>query len=474
MAKRIGSFAPKQVPNAPNSFNEFVLKQTGYSERLGIIPAEIAPSRLNSIRQNAACGGMNELYELYDKMIASDARIGGIVGSLLSTISGLPVKINKARGTNAREESLAEDYKGVVEEALNNIDLHSLIKELASTYIVGAKILQWNWMIESYPRGNFLALPKEIKPIADGSILMEMLDDSNKYGELKIITRTNTEGVYVSDLDPRRIMVVEDGYSKGKYDTKGALRRVLGWWITKMYAQLWWAEYSENFGQPTRIGSVTREATPNEKAELKRFLAMVGRNKWGVFPEGMNIKLLEANQQGTVLTFQQLINMANNEIAVALIGQTGITQDSAQGSRAKLQVLDGVRIEIIKNIAAIVTKGMKHLVHQILRVNYGDDCIKRLAPSVVPFVARPEAIKEKVDYFVALSASGFPVPMDEIVAETGICEPEEGQKVLLNGNIVDWDPNAEPQDNGNSNDTPEEGEPVQSAGTTESGESSSR
>lgn len=478
MGKVIGKFAKREVPNAPAQFDQFVIKQTGYNERLGIIPASIAPSRLNSIRNNAAQGGINELYELYNKCMATDSRIGGIVGSLLSTVGGLPVKVIRARGASAQEEALADDYKGVIEEALGNIDLHSMVQELAKTYLLGARVIQWQYQIERYPQNKMIALPTGVRPIADGSLLMEMQQGHPKYGEIKIITQDKPNGIYVSDLDPKRIMVVQDGFSEGQYDNKGAMRRVLGWWVTKVYAQLWWVEYTETFGQPTRVARYGQESTSSQKAEMKRFMEMMGRNRWGLFPEGMDLQLMEANQQGSILTYDSIIGMANNEIAVALVGQTGITQDSAQGSRAKLQVLNGVRIEIVKNIATIISKGMKHFVEQVLSVNYGDAFVKRLAPTVTPFVARPEAISDKVDYFEKLQKSGFPVPVCEISEETGISEPEVGEKVWINGQFITWTgeaPASIKEDNGGSKSTSENEveRSVQSPSENESSESGS-
>ena len=86
MAKTIGRFAPTEVPALPRDFGNFLAKQTGFSDRLGIIPSEISPTELDSIRNSAAGGDLTRLYELYEKMLVSDSRIGGISGSLKAII----------------------------------------------------------------------------------------------------------------------------------------------------------------------------------------------------------------------------------------------------------------------------------------------------------------------------------------------------------------------------------------------------
>jgi len=440
MATRvIGRFAPRAVPAAPPDFDRFIIPQDGFTDRLGIIPSSITPSRMNSIRQKAADGDLGDLYELYLKMIATDARIGGIVGSLKSAIAGIPLKVVAGKGTNASERRLAEDYKLLTEEALHAIDEHSFISDLFTAYVMGVRVMQMTWTIEEFPRGRFIALPTQPKPIPGAALCMESTMLSERYGELKIRTIKAPQGVFVSDLDPRRIFVVEDGHARGFYDTKGALRRVLGWWILKMYAQLWWAEFAEMHGQPIRVGRYNPEAGSKERTELRSFLKAVGRNKWGIFPTGVDVQLLESNMNGQNMTFRDIINMANNEIAVALAGQTGITTDSAQGSRSKLEVLSDIRHEIKVEIAALISKGLSKFVAALLWTNYGPGYVKRLAPRAKPLVVRDESITEKVAYYSSLAATGFPVPAREISDQTGIPIAEEGELVLTDKGVVVFD-----------------------------------
>ena len=437
MAKTIGRFAPSEVPNLPASFDSWIATQTGYNDRLGLIPASISPTVLDSIRKEAASGQLGRLYELYEKMVATDARIGGITGSLKATVSGLPLKTVRAETVSAGEVALAEDYRGVIREAHNQMDTHSFVSDLVEPYLIGTKAFQLKWRIEDYPRGKKIAIPNSPAPIPGQSLEWQntMLDPN--WGELKIVEINNAEGTYFKDIDTRRAFVVSDGTAKGRYDTLGALRRTLGWWITKMYAQLWWVEYVESYGQPMRVARYTPESTSRERAQLKSFLSTIGRQKWGLFPQGADIQLLEATQAGNITTFSDIIKVANNEIAVALMGQSGMTQDSAQGSRAKLEVLDGVRIEIVSHVAQIVAKGFKALNDAILRANYGEAYIKRLCPQTKPIVPKPGSNTEKLATYTGLAEAGVPVAVDEIHESMGIPQPEQGMMVLFHGKVVE-------------------------------------
>lgn len=432
MAKTIGRFTPAEVPAKPASFDDWIVKQTGFSSRLGLIPASISPTTINAIRTEAESGDLGRLFELYEKMIATDARIGGIVGSLRATVSGLPLKTSRSKSASQSELRLAEDYRQVVQEALLQMDTHSFVSDSADTYLIGTRAFQMKWKMEDYPRGKKLALISDVEPIPGQSLKMTMEQGHEKWGQLKVITEKEPNGIYFDELDDRQTYVITDGNAKGRYDTLGALRRVLGWWITKMYAQLWWVEYVESYGQPIRLGFYSPEAKTKERAELKNFLQNIGRSKWGLFPQGAELQLLEAQQAGNVTTFSDVIDMANNEIAIALVGQTGMTQDSAQGSRAKLQVQNTVRIEILNHIATICGKSFNALSHAILACNYGPGYVKRLVPKTRPIV--PD--KAKMELFERLIKQGIPVSIDEIHETVGVPQPEEGEVVLFHGMLV--------------------------------------
>ena len=436
MAKTIGRFTPAEVPKKPASFGDWIIKQTGFNAKLGLIPASISPTRINAIRVAAEAGDLGELFELYEKMISTDARIGGIIGSLRAMVSGLALKTSRSKTVSAGEIALAEDYRAVVEEALLQMDTHSFVSDSADAYLMGTKAFQMKWTIEDYPRGKKLALIADVDPIPGQSLKMEMQMEHEKWGELKVMELHKPLGTFFSDIDTRQAFVITDGHAKGRHDVIGALRRVLGWWITKMYAQLWWVEYVESYGQPIRLGFYSPEAKARERSELKNFLQNIGRSKWGLFPQGADLKLMETTQTGNVTTFSDLIDMANNEIAIALIGQTGMTQDSAQGSRAKLQVQNTVRVEILMHIAQIVRKGFDGLTDAILRCNYGDTYVKRLRPKTMPVVKKAGSDKEKMEVFAVLSESGVPIGVDEIHDQVGIPQPKEGELVVFRGKVV--------------------------------------
>ncbi|KKK55791.1 hypothetical protein LCGC14_3071000, partial [marine sediment metagenome] len=196
MAKTIGRFTPAEVPKKPASFGDWIIKQTGFNAKLGLIPASISPTRINAIRVAAEAGDLGELFELYEKMISTDARIGGIIGSLRAMVSGLALKTSRSKTVSAGEIALAEDYRAVVEEALLQMDTHSFVSDAADAYLMGTKAFQMKWTIEDYPRGKKLALIADVDPIPGQSLKMEMQMEHEKWGELKVMELSKPLGTF--------------------------------------------------------------------------------------------------------------------------------------------------------------------------------------------------------------------------------------------------------------------------------------
>lgn len=459
MAKIIGKFVSGS-PDLPGNFDEWILKQDGYNERLGLIPSEVAPSTVSAIIKEAEGGSLGRLFELYDKMIATDSRIGGISGSLASTVSGLDVKVHAAKGIGAKENAIAADYKSLIEEALASpdFDVHGYVKDVMYTYFYGTRVFQVKWNGVDYPRGKKFFLPKQPRLVPGQRLRQEMRTLHDRWGELKIVTREKSDGVFLEDLDPRQIFAITDGNAIGKHDVVGTLKRVIGWWVTKVYAQLWWIEWVESYGQPMRIGRYPAEATGDQKKALRNFLRTVGRNKWGIFPAGVDVQLKESITQGNVTTFADIIQMASNEIAVALVGQTGLTSNAAQGSRAKDEIAFEIRAEIVKQVSRLVTMGFSKLFHATLRVNYGSTYIERLAPKGLLVLNRPEAVEALVKMFVELSKMGVPLSLEDISTSLGLAQAEAGELIIYGGQIQEMPADAtELKRNGNSDNRTQEG-----------------
>lgn len=441
--KVIGKLMPDSQVDLSRRFEDMIMQKDGYDERLGLIPREISPSKMRTIIQNAATGDLGDLYELYDKMESTDSRYGGLVSSFKSAIGGVPLKVVAAEGRSEGEKAIAEDYATVIEENLAMLDTHNLMKALAEVYLNGAKVFTMSYRLEEYPYNRRIAVVDEVKEVAGQRLGMETNQTSDHYGELLVKSLQNPEGVPVSSLDDRMIFEVSDGDQENKYDMAGAARRCLGWYITKIYAQLWWTEFVETYGQPIRIGRYPSGASDSAKNIMKGFLKMLGKSAYGMFPSGMELQLLEPSGSANPATFKDLLDQANKEMAVSILGQSETVGGQKRGSHAKVKELNSIRFEILQDVAKIIQKGFKQIVKNIIRVNYGGNYNVRLLPKVQPILVNPQDSESKMKVFKEAASMGLQIPIDHIHEQLGIPKPKIGETIITTGGIITFDGDSE-------------------------------
>lgn len=434
----IGSLT-KGRKNLPDHFESFMLGQETYSERLGLIPREVAPSEVHRIKRSASTGNLGRLYDLYAKMESTDSRYGGLVNSFKSAIAGMPLKIIAAEGASVGEQEIAEDYVSVIEENLATLDTHKLKKEFSDAYIRGAKVFELRYGIHDYPYGKKLAMIDEVRTIPGAALRMDNRHDSETKGEMMIVEKGDFDGTPLSEYENEKFVLLEDGPGKGFYDTMGCARQCLSWYLTKIYSQLWWTEFVEVYGQPMRIARYPEGVGDKSKKTMEKFLKTLGKSAYGLFPQGMQLQLVEANKSGTVTTYQDIIKMANDEMAIAVMGQVDTMGGRKEGSYAKTKVLDGVRYEILQNVAKIVEKGFNALARDLIYVNYGGDVKDRLLPTIKPILVSPEDAKTKVETYNEMQKGGVAVPLDHYYEQTGTPKPKPGEKVIIGGRVLDYE-----------------------------------
>lgn len=436
MSKTVGRLVPQKVVDLPARFDAFMLGQDAFNQRLGIIPNEVAPSNIEDITSGAAKGNLGPLYEMYRKMEVTDPRFGGLVHQFLSTISGLDLKVIAPEGLSESDKRLAEDYRALVEENLAVLDTHQMVIEYARAHVTGVKVFENRFEVVDFPYGKRLALIKEQRPVSLSALAMDTKKDSPTRGELLLrLKGSSSPGTPLSRFDPAKVNVLEAQHGRGFYDTLGAARRCMALWVTKIYALMWWTEWLETYGQGTRIARYPTNATPRTRATIERFLQTLGKNAYGLFPEGVDIQLIESTQSGQMAPHERIIQMCNTEMAVTLIGQAETTGEQKYGSRAKATVLNGVRYEILRSVVQLVRRGFYQFVRSLILVNYGE-VNERLLPVVQPLLVNPADLKEKVEAINALQREGTPIPLDYVYEQTAVSKPRPGEKVLIGGQIL--------------------------------------
>jgi phage gp29-like protein len=434
--KIIGRHLLKNV-TPPKNYDEVVIPMGGqYGVDFSILGADIKPEMVYQIVKSARSGNINKLYQLYRVMETTDPRYAGLLDSIKSAISGMPIKVIPEEGRTDAEKNLAQEYAALVEESLMLMDTHNIVRSFLDAVVYGARVFELVWDRIDLPYRRKAYVVTQVRGIPVSKMVMEMDRYDAYYGQIKLLVDKETRGRPLDYFDEGKVILVQNSDGTGEYDLTGVARRCIGWWLAKVFVTDWWAKYLETYGEPWRIGRYPAGSSAAAKNTMRRFLENIGRNAWGLFPENMQVQLMEANRQGTVTAYDDFIKTANREMTIALVGQLDTTGDQRQGSYARTEITSGIRHEILQNMAKVVEKGFDELIHYTLKFNCGDDYDRRLAPSVRPMIVHVAASKTTVDTYNAMQKEGIPVPAEQYYLQTGVPSPKKGETVIINGQLV--------------------------------------
>jgi SPP1 gp7 family putative phage head morphogenesis protein len=126
------------------------------------------------------------------------------------------------------------------------------------------------------------------------------------------------------------------------------LSRVYWWWWFKKHGVKFWVIFAEKFGMPTAVGKYPPGAAQTQKDTLLAALTAMQQEYAVTIPNTMTAELLEAQRTGTVNTYQELCNYCDEQIAMAILGQTLTSQVGPTGSFAAAKVHSDVRQDYVE------------------------------------------------------------------------------------------------------------------------------
>lgn len=127
----------------------------------------------------------------------------------------------------------------------------------------------------------------------------------------------------------RGVVEVGDPYDLGAY------LRIAPSVIGKKNAQIFWDNFAERFGVPilfAKVDSRDRE----ERSRATNMLKNLGSNAWAVFGTGVTIDKVETSTGDAFEVFDRRISRADEQISIALAGQTMSFTDGSSLSQAEV------------------------------------------------------------------------------------------------------------------------------------------
>lgn len=435
--RRFGTLMPSRLP-ADDAVTKFPVEIRGNTRRgfeFGEF-LELTPRLLRmTLDQASVYGHIGDLYQIYESMEYKETRYGALVKQLKDAISGLNIKIEPAEGATSEERKIAESYAFDMNEVLMNLDVESLVRSFVDPYLYSTRMYQMKWEMQNGAFGRKMWFPMDIEPVEGRYLHMDRDTTSDNYGELRVFTAADdANGTPLKDLHYSSYLLIEDGSTRNRYHKMGVARKILPWFMGIVYIQTWWIQFIEGYGAPYRIGRYARGADRNDKANMERFLRVLGKNGYALFPNDMEFQLIESNRQGTITTYSDFIQKGHDEMAILLLGQAATTGDGKEGSFARDVVSKSIRQEVLVHLAKLVAKGFTQLSDKVIRINYGENYCKSLLPKISPVIITPSDATSKLALVEKSQQMGVAVPAEHVYDQIlGVEPPKDGEKAILYG-----------------------------------------
>lgn len=218
--------------------------------------------------------------------------------------------------------------------------------------------------------------------------------------------------------------------------SSGLLRSLAWWWCASNFSADWLMNLAQIFGLPFRwatYASGTPQVTVNA---ISAVLEDMGSNAWAAFPEGVTMELKEAEMGKGQSPQSDLLDRADKNCDLLILGQT-LTSDvgtQGSGSMALGRVHQGVKEDNVKAAACFVADVLNNqLIPMILRQNYGD---QEEAPAFCPEPNSPDDLTTDATRFVALLNAGVPLPKKWFYEKQEIPMPQEGEETISKSDLA--------------------------------------
>lgn len=149
-------------------------------------------------------------------------------------------------------------------------------------------------------------------------------------------------------MPPRKFLVHSFGGKDGNPYGVGLGQRLYFPTYFKRQGVSWWLAFVEKYGSPTAVGEYPPSTSPDDQKKLLDALTSLSQEAGVIVPQGMAVRLLEAQRSGALATYESLVRYMDEQISEAVLGETLTTHVGGTGSLAAGQVHNNVRLEVLK------------------------------------------------------------------------------------------------------------------------------
>ena len=369
------------------------------------VASGLSPQRLASLLLAAADGDHWSYLTLAEEMEERDLHYAAELSKRKLAVSRLPITVESASDT-PRDKELADAVRALTEG--NNF--RALLKDLLDALGKGFSVVEINWQTGSQwtPKRYEWRDPRFFQFDQASRREIRLRDEQDTFNGI--------------ELAPYKFLT-HVHHGKSGIPIRGGIARLAAWaFMCKGYTIKDWLAFAEVFGMPLRLGKYGSTAKEDEIAILKAAVANLGTDAAAVFPESMQVELIEAgNKGGSADFFERLANYLDNQISKGILGQTA----SSSGTPGKLgneelqaEVRDDIRDDDAESLEDTLNRD---LVRPFIDLNYGP---QKLYPKVQLRAVPPEDVVALVDALEKLVPLGLRVEQSVVCDKLGLPDPD--------------------------------------------------
>jgi len=369
----------------------------------------LTPVGLANLLRSAADGDHHAYLTLAEEMEERDLHYQAELGKRKLAVSRLPLTVESYSDSD-RDKQLADAVRGVIRKP----GFRGLLKDLLDALGKGFSVVEILWQTGSlWTPGRY-----------------EWRDPRffqfDQAARREIRLRDELDGFNGIELAPYKFLThIHRG--KSGIPIRGGIARLAAWaYMCKGYTVKDWLAFAEVFGMPLRLGKYGSSAREDEIRILKTAVANLGTDAAAVFPESMQIELIETgNKGGSSDFFKTLANYLDDQVSKGILGQTA----SSSGTPGKLgnedlqaEVRDDIRDDDAEALEETLNRD---LVRPFIDLNFGPQANY---PEIQLRAIPPEDVKALVEAVEKLVPFGFRVEQSVMRDKLGLPDPDPGVK----------------------------------------------
>lgn len=415
----------------------------------GLLARHYDPQRIENTLRSALAGDHMSQWDLFDLMEDTWPRLVKDLNELKRTVRGFEWEVEPWAEEDEAPSEEATRIAGIVSKSIwkmrprvgtTELNFADGMYDLMDAWAKGVSVLEIEWEEREDARlGSFFAprcfhwLKPDVYGWSNGGTWLglrtEALADWAEFEpDLRVTTADRQRGLVPLPEDKFLVALCR---SRTNHPMAGSLLRPLAfWWCAANFASEWFLNYAQLFGLPIRWA----EYDPNVPGVFDKvcdMLEQMGSAAWAAFPSGTKLELMEASKGGADHPSASLLDRADRQCDLLILGQTLTTDVGDSGSRALGDVHAGVRADIM-SAAAEWLEGLlqDQLVMAICRLNGLDES---QAPELCGEPRRMEDQKANAERDAILLQAGLEMPKAWAYRRHGIPLPQAGEEVIGKG-----------------------------------------